>query len=908
VACPNEFSLLQHLGGDRHRVREEAKQRVGREQPSVPNYYCELCSVDCRSESSLNLHLNGDKHRRRAGIATVCGSQQPVYCQLCNVSCPNKLSYEQHLKGEKHKRLLAASGVGNDKDTFKCQICNVSCHSQSHLDQHLKGEKHKRQTAAGAGNNKDAFKCQVCNVSCHSQSHLDKHLIGEKHRRLLVASGDGNDKDAFKCQVCNVSCHSQSHLDQHTKGDNHKRQAAAGCLSLPVYCQLCNVSCPNQFSYEKHLIGEKHRRLLAASGDIANAYKCQICNLSCPNQYSLDQHLNSDKHNRQVLNDWKHMERVAALNSGERKDISPIGAMNDANDWVASPQSPTPSLTANPTERNKLRPIPIAATNTSIDENSDEEGEVDEEKEDIENLYDELEEPELTSSANVLNTPQQKVVITEETEAESEDQFSKPTKDVKIEEDELDPDVDEMFGDNSDDAGLGGFDRNTCQPKEHIALAGDNGDNADSRSFDQHIREPKEHIALPSDVRNTIADINLGADDGITAIKEEEAVVLDSGLVFVLDFSPDVTIDADIGIQSNGEIDLASALRDPKPHGIASAKDQDDDAIDMFGSGDESPEQTQKLDSETHIISAGAFGAASKTESKEGYIAETATTMTPTAVSKTPVKRAKITGQESKATVYENIPHYEAFSKRSYYPQIHPDKYWCCIRSWDFVRDLNDALRNQGPTTKQKETGTKRKSEVEQNYIEPLPEIFETVDQYKALWASLLIDEAKAQLLSEVVSSQSSPSTSWIQGNKVVVGTSVRLELSRTARNNSSSYENPNNLEPSVVVQITSTHGSDMVRPISTNDILLFVHQLSTIDLAVRGKAFQALDGNLDNQELQKGRFGIIGHALNNRSRSVDGLLVRVSEKYWSQFATLNEMFLIPIGSNVTGKKRKHHE
>ena len=101
----------------------------------------------------------------------------------------------------------------------------------------------------------------------------------------------------------------------------------------------------------------------------------------------------------------------------------------------------------------------------------------------------------------------------------------------------------------------------------------------------------------------------------------------------------------------------------------------------------------------------------------------------------------------------------------------------------------------------------------------------------------MLIDEAKAQLLSEVVSSHSSPSTSWIQGSKVAVGTSARLERSRTARDHSSSCGIPNSSEPSVDVHITSTQSAGIGRPVCTNDLLLFVRQLSTIELAVRGEA-----------------------------------------------------------------------
>jgi hypothetical protein len=82
---------------------------------------------------------------------------------------------------------------------------------------------------------------------------------------------------------------------------------------------------------------------------------------------------------------------------------------------------------------------------------------------------------------------------------------------------------------------------------------------------------------------------------------------------------------------------------------------------------------------------------------------------------------------------------------------------------------------------------------------------------------------------------------------------------------------------------------------VCANDLLLFVHQESIVERALQGKAFEALAYNAVGN-LQEGRLGFVGHALKQR------MLVRVSKKYWSQFAKLDEMFVIHIGSNVTGE------
>ena len=196
-----------------------------------------------------------------------------------------------------------------------------------------------------------------------------------------------------------------------------------------------------------------------------------------------------------------------------------------------------------------------------------------------------------------------------------------------------------------------------------------------------------------------------------------------------------------------------------------------------------------------------------------------------------------------------------------------------------------------------KEKGTKRSLEFDErkdpcdggNY---LPDIFQSVEQYKALWAPLLIKEAKAQLLSEVVAAQASPSTSWVQGTNAVMGAIAKLELARDSSLHDSSA---NTSDSTVVLSIRASTGIGC--QVCANDLLLFVHQSSTIERALQGKIFEALS-NSTLGKLEEDRLGFVGHVLNQRK------LVRASKKYWSQFAHMSEMFMIRIGSNATGKMR----
>jgi hypothetical protein len=271
-------------------------------------------------------------------------------------------------------------------------------------------------------------------------------------------------------------------------------------------------------------------------------------------------------------------------------------------------------------------------------------------------------------------------------------------------------------------------------------------------------------------------------------------------------------------------------------------------------------------------------------------------------IARSVLKKPRYSSNVDSKTASEKMPNITRPSslERSYYQQVHPDKFWAELRNWDFLSDLNQAFKSK-KKDQDLQKGTKRT--LDESYDAnktkaSLPDTFESVTQYKALWAPLLIEEAKAQIMSEVVAAQSSPNSSWIQNTHLTVGAEVKAEVSTSARA-SSDYEGESSpMEPTVIVRLK--RGASIGCQVFPNDLLLFSPTSSSVELALRGIAFDAASDPSASHLLTKGRFGFVGRALNHRSGSVDGLLVRVSQKLWAQFSSLNELFVIKIGSNIT--------
>ncbi|KAH7447648.1 hypothetical protein KP509_01G115100 [Ceratopteris richardii] len=101
----------------------------------IPQYWCDVCKLDCESSRSLATHFNGKKHRNALKQAEEFGStdqqndlemdslnpvpvakQEPLEgqmlssetsCAICHIVCPNAQSLASHLVGKKHQKKIS---------------------------------------------------------------------------------------------------------------------------------------------------------------------------------------------------------------------------------------------------------------------------------------------------------------------------------------------------------------------------------------------------------------------------------------------------------------------------------------------------------------------------------------------------------------------------------------------------------------------------------------------------------------------------------------------------------------------------------------------------------------------------------------------------------------------------------
>jgi len=704
-------------------------------------------------------------------------NEQKFYCELCKVACPNEISLMQHINGARHRsqEILqrGEAAAAAHRPQFHCDICGITCNRDVDYQIHLKGNKHKRKVAAGHRSGND-------------ERQYNRHTDGGQHRAVVETKAELLFAGHYGPDVAASMPH------------NEPKVANAPSLAVTVAVDISN---------------EQGKMMdIITKGKLTGAFHCAICNLDLRNELVFGQHINGKRHAKNVKLQSKGNSKEALAQVHDAVLVAKTNILDDTSTHQEQSSQPTPALTIESSTalREKL-PMATSSNAHIAMKNSDsdeEEGEVDEVKEDIDKLYDDFEKPKSTGSDNTF-----------------ENSHISTNLDVGD-----DSDVDEMFGNNDDDVASSTW--------KNIDEAVSVGSLNNSQKCDGKSDESK------------LVTNHLG--DDCKSATNNEPIILDSGVGIVLDFSPDKAI--------NGNIP-DSTEREAVHQGIGK------------GNG--------IISSVAPVVIEEQQGEKAK---KSRWTASTTMPVTSTAM----------------PTKIVSKPNYDAPKERSYYTPVHPDQYWCCMRDWDFLRDLNHAIKNSGPLprkSRKRSLDSNARAHDNKSSVDSIPNTFESVEQYKAVWAPLLINEAKAQLLSDVVASQASPNTSWIQGSNTVVGSSVRLEVSRTARDHStSSTENLNSSEPSIVLHINPSNTTGSIRPVSTNDLLLFVHQTSAIERAVRG----TFDEESGNQELQKGRFGFVGHALNNRSRSLDGLLVRVSKKYWIQFESLKDMIVVHIGSHVT--------
>eukprot|EP00978_Attheya_sp_CCMP212_P008500 scaffold19934_cov50-Attheya_sp.AAC.8 len=255
------------------------------------------------------------------------------------------------------------------------------------------------------------------------------------------------------------------------------------------------------------------------------------------------------------------------------------------------------------------------------------------------------------------------------------------------------------------------------------------------------------------------------------------------------------------------------------------------------------------------------------------------------------------------------------------YPAMEPDDYWKNIREWDFLQDLNSHMQRrtntpsrnnknsqQQSSSQNKESsssssssvkGTKEEATHHKNTHKALPNQFESFRQYVGLWAPLVLQETRAQLLSEVVSDIPYWST---KPNKGPIPVTVQ-PMTRDVGGSDDFI--------TVVIQSADRCSIAPDRGFYPNDIILLAQDLESITQATKGKCTnhskQTGSSYDDDDEpsllgvnrADKKRRGLLGHTRHSR-RTISGLQLKISRKLWPAVRSSDTMYMLKLGSNVT--------
>ena len=238
------------------------------------------------------------------------------------------------------------------------------------------------------------------------------------------------------------------------------------------------------------------------------------------------------------------------------------------------------------------------------------------------------------------------------------------------------------------------------------------------------------------------------------------------------------------------------------------------------------------------------------------------------------------------------------------------DYFWKSLRNWNYIDDLIKSIRSQ-IHTKSNENNicpetlghqmTDSIAPESDRSKQPIPNTFQSPKQYKSIWAPLLMEETKSQMLSEIcplasrlpqmlISVQATP-TRLSDENSDVVTLNISVQTSKEKECTLIMTEKPSS-------KILGHNRTEFV----TNDLVLLVPDIDLFQAACEGSHFFAKPVSLLSytSPLIKDRFGAIGIVM-NRTKNVEGLLVSVSRKLWKRVEP-SRIYLLRLNDSITGK------
>ena len=262
------------------------------------------------------------------------------------------------------------------------------------------------------------------------------------------------------------------------------------------------------------------------------------------------------------------------------------------------------------------------------------------------------------------------------------------------------------------------------------------------------------------------------------------------------------------------------------------------------------------------------------------------------------------------------------------YKSFTMDDFWKALRSWDFVWEVNEQMK-RNPKQQQQQSSSAGTNANEQDFdlstivsppvcVQPLPDDFDCVEQYVALWAPLQLEETKAQILSDVLSNrtvsfqkltqpiQATPKrASETYSEYLTLDIVSRSDVAGAGPNDGVSSQNSSN----AISRKRSNAGGGV--EFLQNDLVLITCDSSIVEQAYKGtlrppdtKSSYSMSSLLSMASpFVEGRLAIVG-VVSARCKGLDGLVVNVSKRLWKDTKSLGarDLFLLKLGTNVTGE------
>ena len=262
------------------------------------------------------------------------------------------------------------------------------------------------------------------------------------------------------------------------------------------------------------------------------------------------------------------------------------------------------------------------------------------------------------------------------------------------------------------------------------------------------------------------------------------------------------------------------------------------------------------------------------------------------------------------------------------YKSFTMDDFWKSLRSWDFVWEVNEQMK-RNPKQQQQQSSSAGTNANEQDSdlstivsppvrVQPLPDDFDCVEQYVALWAPLQLEETKAQILSDVISNrtvsfqkltqpiQATPKrTSDTYSEHLTLDIVSRSDVAGAGPNDGVSSQNTSN----AIARKRSNAGGGGVEFLQ-NDLVLITCDSSIVEQAYKGtlrppdtKSSYSMSSLLSMASpFVEGRLAIVG-VVSARCKGLDGLVVNVKKLLWKDKSLgARDLFLLKLGTNVTGE------